>query len=111
MIQNGPKYSIGDFVRISKYKKIFEKGYTPNYTTEIFKIVQVNKKYPITYLLEDYQGQPILGQFYEPELLKTKHSNSYLIEKVIQRKGTKSFVKWLGFNNTHNSWVNNNEII
>ena len=47
------KYNIGDFVRISKYKHIFGKGYTPNWTTEIFKIKKVQNTKPITYLLQD----------------------------------------------------------
>jgi hypothetical protein len=90
-----PKFNIGDLVRISKFKKTFEKGYMPNYTTEIFKIIQVNRKFPNTYLLEDYQQQPIAGQFYEQELLKVKHPpTAYLVEKVIKRKDKKSFVKW-----------------
>lgn len=108
-----PKFNVGDFVRISKYKKNFDKGkgYLPNYTTEIFKIVRFNKKYPFTYLLEDFEGQPIAGQFYEPELMKTKFPDVYLIEKVIKRKGSKSYVSWLGFDSKHNSWINNKDLV
>jgi len=89
-----------------------EKGYMPNYTTEIFKIIQVNRKFPNTYLLEDYQQQPIAGQFYEQELLKVKHPpTAYLVEKVIKRKDKKSLVKWLGFDSSHNQWINTSDII
>jgi hypothetical protein len=106
-----PKFKIGDFVRISKYKKMFEKGYTPNYTTEIFKIINVNKKYPHTYLLEDYEKNPIAGQFYTQELLKVKYPNMYLVEKVLKQKGKKSFVKYLGFSTKHNEWINSSDIV
>lgn len=105
------KFKIGDLVRISKYKHVFEKGYTPNWTTEIFKIREVQITNPVTYLLEDYQGQPIQGSFYEYELLKSKHNNIYLVEKVIKSKDNKIFVKWLGFSSDHNSWINKTDLI
>jgi hypothetical protein len=106
-----PKFKLGDYVRISKYKKIFEKSTTRNWSTEIFKIVKINKKYPYTYLLEDYQTQPILGQFYEQELLLTKHPHTYLVDKIIKKEKGKSYVSWLGFDSTHNSWVKNKDLV
>lgn len=106
-----PKYKIGDYVRISKYKHIFEKGYTPNWTTEIFRIKSVQNTNPVTYLLEDFEGHPIKGGFYDKELLKTKYPQDYLIEKVLKKKGNKYFVKWLGFPEKHNSWINKSEIL
>lgn len=105
------KFSIGDIVRISKYKSIFDKGYTPNFTTELFKILNVNQKFPVTYLLEDMKQTPIAGQFYEMELRKTKYPDSYLIEKVLKRKGDKVYVKWLGFPSSENSWIQKSELI
>lgn len=105
------KYKIGDFVRISKFKHVFEKGYTPNWTTEIFKIAQVKHTNPVTYMLEDYQGKNIKGGFYEMELMKTKYPDVYLVEKVIRKKGDKAFVKWLGFPSEHNSWIREDEIL
>lgn len=94
-----------DFVRISKYKGTFEKGYTPNWSTEIFKIIKVQSTNPVTYLLEDSKHHPILGAFYAEELLTTKHPDVYLVEKVLKRKGSKVFVKWLGFPDSENSWI------
>lgn len=47
------RLKMNDFVRISKYKNIFEKGYTPNWSTEIFKISKIQATVPITYLIED----------------------------------------------------------
>ena len=100
-----PKFKVGDKVRISN-KHQFEKGYTPNWTTEISTIKRINPIHPITYLLEDFQGNPISGGFYEYELQKTLHPDEYLIEKILKRKGNKIFVKWLGFDNSFNSWTN-----
>lgn len=99
------KFGVGDVVRISKYKSIFDKGYTPSWSTELFKIIKVKITNPTTYLLEDMNGQPILGSFYEYELQKAKHSDVYLIEKILRRKGNKVYVKWLGLDNSHNSWI------
>lgn len=101
----------GDFVRISKYKGTFEKGYTPNWSTEIFRITDVQNTHPITYLLEDSRHRPILGSFYPQELQKTKHPNVYLVEKVIRKKGNKLFVKWLGLSPEENSWIDKGEVL
>jgi hypothetical protein len=106
-----PKFKLNDFVRISKFKKTFEKGFTKNYTPEIFKIIAVNKKFPFTYLLEDYQKRPIMERFYEKELLQVKYPNHYLVEKMIKTRGDQSYLRWLGFDKTHNSWVKSKNIV
>ncbi|XP_015123874.1 uncharacterized protein LOC107045958 [Diachasma alloeum] len=97
------KFKVDDPVRISKYKHTFEKGYTPNWTTEIFKINQIRKTDPTTYKLIDYQSSPIEGIFYEEELAKVQHPDIYLVEKVLKKRGDTLFVKWLGFDDSHNS--------
>lgn len=100
-----PKFHVGDKVRISKYKHMFEKGYTPNWTTEVFEIHKIQITDPVTYILKDYQGHIIRGSFYEQELLKAKFPNTYLIQKILRKKGDSLYVKWLGFSNEHNSWI------
>lgn len=100
-----PKFKIGDFVRISKYKHVFSKGYTANWTTEIFRIRKIQQTTPTTYLLVDYYGENINGTFYAEELKITKDSKLYLIERIIRKKGDKVYVKWLGFGPEHNSWI------
>jgi Integrase core domain len=105
------KFKVNDIVRISKHKAIFDKGYTPNYSTELFKIKKVNVTNPITYLLEDMDGQPIKGCFYQMELQKTHFPTTYLVEKVLKSKGDRLFVKWLGFPNDQNSWIHKNSIV
>lgn len=104
------KFDVGDKVRISVQKGVFTKGYLPNWSTEIFTIVKINKTLPITYNLNDYSNKPIAGCFYTEEIQKTKHPSAYLIEKIIRRRGNQIFVKWYGFDNSHNSWVNKTDI-
>lgn len=106
-----PKFKIGDHVRISKYKSVFEKGYTPNWTSEIFKIRKVQLTDPYSYLLEDNTGNEIVGGFYETEIQKVMYPDLILIEKIIRKKGNKVYVKWLGFDKSHNSWVNKKDVL
>lgn len=105
------KFRIGEIVRISKHKAIFDKGYTPNYSTELFKITKVNVTNPVTYLLEDMDGLPIKGCFYEMELQKSSFPGVYLVEKILKKKGNKLFVKWLGFSSKHNTWIHRSAIV
>lgn len=105
------KFKVGDSVRISKYKEAFQKGYTPNWSTEIFSITKVNKTNPITYQIKDRRNQVILGSFYEQELQKTNHPDVYLVEKVMKRKGNKLYVKWLGLGENENSWIDKSSIV
>lgn len=105
------QFKKNDFVRISKYKHIFEKGYTPNWTTEIFKIYKVQKTNPVTYLIKDLNEKKIKGSFYQYELQKTKYPNIYLIEKIVRTKGNQLYVKWLGFSNDYNSWINKKDFV
>ena len=80
-----PKFKVGDKVRISKYKrKVFDKGYTPNWTEEIFTIDNIQYTDPITHKIKDLNNEEIQGSFYEPELLKAKQ-DIFKIEKIIRR--------------------------
>lgn len=104
------KFKVGDFVRISKYREAFEKGYTPNWSNEIFKVAKVRQTNPRVYLLTDHSGQDIQGTFYKQELLKVQYPDIYLVERVLKKKGSKLFVSWLGFGKEHNSWINKSEL-
>ena len=66
------KFKVGDRVRISKFKNIFAKGYTPNWSTEIFIVNKINDTVPYTYNLKDLNDEEIIGSFYDRELQKTK---------------------------------------
>ena len=108
--KKGPKFKIGDHVRISKYKNIFAKGYTPNWSEEIFIINKINNTIPWTYAISDRNGKDITGSFYEKEL-QSNNQQKYRIEKIIKRKGNKLYVKWKGYNNSFNSWINKKDIL
>ena len=62
---------IGDRVRISKYKGVFDKGYTPNWTHEVFEVCDVYLTNPTTYKVKDADDEVIEGTFYEAELQRT----------------------------------------
>jgi Integrase core domain len=100
-----PRYKVGDFVRVSKTKSVFEKGYTPNWSAEIFTVTKVRSTNPTTYLLEDFEKRPVKGGFYSHELQRVRHPDVYLVEKVLRRRGNRSYVKWYGFDSRYNSWI------
>ena len=99
-----PKFKVGDRVRISKYKNIFAKGYMPNWSAEVFVIKKVKNTVPWTYVIDDLNDEEIIETFYEKELQKT-NQEEFRIEKLIKRKGNKIYVKWKGYNNSFNSWI------
>ena len=96
---------IGDTVRISKYKrKTFDKGYTPNWTEEVFVISEIRPTNPITYKIKDLNGEETGGTFYGEELQETDQT-IFRIEKVIGKTKDKALVKWKGYPDEFNSWV------
>ena len=78
------KFHVGDKVRIVKLKRHFEKGYTPNFTEEIFEVDNIHPTNPLTYSIKDLADDPIQGSFYEQELQATSQ-DKFRIEKVIRR--------------------------
>ena len=92
-------------MRISKYKNIFTKGYTPNWSEEVFDIKEIKNTAPWTYVINDLNGEEIIGTFYDNELQKT-YQQEFRIEKVIKKKGDKLHVKWKRYDNSFNSWIN-----
>ena len=66
-----PKFRVGDHVRISKYKNIFTKGYTPNWSEEVFVFSKIKNTFPWTYVINDLDGEEIIETYYEKELQKT----------------------------------------
>ena len=83
-----PKFKVGDHVRISKYKIVFAKGYTPNSSEDVFVISKIKKTVPWTCVVNDLSGQKIAGRFYENELQKTS-PEKFRIKKILKRKGDK----------------------
>ena len=99
-----PKFKGGDDVRTSKYINVFSKGYTPNWYEEVFVVNKVQNTVPWTYLIDDLNGEEIKGSIYEKELQKTDQKE-FRIEKVIKQKTNKLFVKYKGYDNSFNSWI------
>ena len=105
-----PKFKVGDHVRISKYKNIFAKGYTPNQSEEVFVISKIKNTVPWKYVINDLNGEKIIGTFYEKELQKT-NQKEFRIEKVIGRKGDKLYVRWKDYDNSFNNWINKKDLV
>ena len=85
-----PKFKVGDHVKISKYKNIFAKGYTSNWSEELFVIKKVENAFPWTYVISDPKSEELIGTSFEKELLAT-NQQKYGIEKVIKKKGDKLY--------------------
>ena len=106
---------VGDSVRISKSKHIFEKGYLPNWTEEIFTITRVirtpkiDAAYagPLQYKIKDYNNEEVDGSFYGFELQKVKPPELYRVEEVLRERTVRGqrqyFVKWMGYGPEFNS--------
>jgi len=100
-----PKFKIGDRVRITKKKTMFEKGYTPKWTKEVFTVSKIQYTDPPTYKIKDYYNEEIAGTFYEQE------PESLQDWKIIRKCGNMSLVKWFNYTESFNSWVENKDLI
>lgn len=106
------EFKVGDTVRISKKKLLFEKGYEANWTREIFTIHKIIYRNPIVFNLKDLTGEILEGTFYREELQKVADNGFYPVEKVLKKRKKKDgkveyFVKFLGYPEKFNSWVSN----
>ena len=98
-----PKFKVGDLVRISK-------GYTPNQSEEVFIVSKIKNTVPWIYVINDLNGEEIIGTFYEKELQKT-NKKEFRIEKVIKRKGDKLYVKWKRYDSSFNSCIYKKDLV
>ena len=98
-----------DQVRISVAKGIFDKGYLPNWSEQIYTVSQVLNVDPKQYKLQDYNNEEIRGSFYTAEMQKVVPPERYAVERVIRQRSVRGrkqyFVKWLGYGNEFNSWT------
>ena len=106
-----PKFRVSNRVHISKFKRLFEKGYMANWSEEMFTIHEVHPSDPPVYRLIDDLGEVLDGTFYEPELQKVSVpiDKVHRVESVLQRRKvgrrTEVLVKWYGYPSKFNSWV------
>ena len=98
------KFHVGDKVRIVRKKGTFEKGFTPNWTEEVFTITAVKATKPPTYTIEDTLGEPVQGTFYE-QVLQSNVMDIYRIERMLKRGKDSVLVKWKGYISAFNSWI------
>ena len=96
---------IGDYVIISKYRNIFTNGYVPNWSEEAFAIKKLKNTITWRCVINDLYGEEIPGMFCENELQKL-NQKEFRIEKVIKKKVDNWYVKWGGYNNSFDIWMN-----
>ena len=110
-VKSKSKFSIKDPVRISSAKTIFDKGYLPNWTDEVFKISDSVEHPKKVYKIEDIDGDQVKGTFYPEELQSVNYDfpKEFAIEKILntrKRKGVnESLIKWRGYPERFNSWI------
>ena len=103
-------FKVGDHVRICKYKKSFAKGYTPNWSEEVFVIKKVKNAVPWTYVINDLNGEEIIGTVFEKELQKN-NQKEFRIEKIIKRKRDKLYAELEGYDNSFKSWIDKKYLV
>ena len=104
-----PRLEVGDTVRLSKARRVFTRGYTPNWTTEVFRVSEVLSKHrPVVYRIRDLADEVIEGTFYERELQKVTPTDVYAVERVLRRRngGRQLLVRWEGYPPSFDSWIN-----
>ena len=106
----------GEYVRISKTRRAFDRGYTPNWTDEVFVIVErVRGVYPRVYRIKDLLEENVNGTFYEEELQKVPKPTEFRIESVLRRKTVRGrrqmLVKWIGYPDKFNEWINEEQVV
>ena len=99
------KFAVGDNVRISRDKGAFEKGYVQSWSEEYFVVKKRMRRNPHVYILEDLNGETLLGVFYAEQLQKVSPSEVFPISIVIRKRGKRALVEWRGWPSSFNSWI------
>ena len=102
-----PKCQVGDRVRLNKKHRPLKKGYLPGWTEEVFVVTHVRRHPVVTYRLSEWDGTPIKGTFYEPDVQKVQVTDDSLfrVEKVLKRQGRRVLVRWKGWPAKYDSWI------
>jgi hypothetical protein len=110
LVRQAPRLKAGDHVRITNYRGAFARGYTEQWSREIFVVTEARDwEQPVVYTIKDLADEPIEGTFYEAELQRVAPPTEYLVERVVRTRGRGGYrqhlVKWLGYPESMNSWV------
>lgn len=109
-------FKVGDTVRITRKKSVFQKGYEQTFSYEVFVVSKINlNTYPVTYGLRDYKGNEIRGSFYRNEIQQVdKSDNIWAIENIVDTRRVQGrveyFVKWSGYPSEANAWIPHSDI-
>ena len=77
---------------------------------EVFVVSKIKNTAPWTYVIVELNSEKLVGSFYEKELQKSSQEK-FRIEKILKRKGDKSYVKWKVYDDSFNSWINKKHLI
>jgi Integrase core domain len=100
------RHKVGDKVRISEPALTFRRSFYPSWSPQVYAIAKINYKKPVTYQLINYKGEKLKRSFYGEEIMKTDHPEYYLIEKIVRKKGKRLLVRWWGFDENDDTWIN-----
>ena len=102
-----PKLKVGDRVRLNKKFRQFKKGYLSSWTEEVFVVARVRSGVVPTYKINEWDGTPVEGTFYAEDLQKVNVTDDDLfrIETILRRKGDKVLVRWKGWRDKYDSWI------
>ena len=108
------KLNVGDLERFREFKDMcFDKGYVENYSEDVFTVIEIVPRVPPVYRIKEENGREMDSFYYEQELLAINRDPDpfYLIERILERRGNRVLVKWLGYPDYYNQWINENEVI
>ena len=102
-----PTLKVGDRVRLNKKYRIFKKGYLPGWTEEVFVVARAVAGVVPYYKIQEWDGTPVVGTFYAQDLQKVtvKDDDLFRVEKIVKRKGDKVLVRWKGWPDKYDSWI------
>lgn len=107
-------FKVGDQVRLNKKHRTFGKGYLPGWTEEVFTVSHVQPAPPVTtYKINEWDGTPVKGTFYKPDLQKVQLSGDdslFRVDKIVKRKKDKVLVHWKGWPDKYDSWVEKKDL-